>query len=51
MITAVAGLPTIQMFAKAALLLDTSRATVLGLTATRMMMERALSLVRTRITI
>jgi hypothetical protein len=39
------------MFAGAALLLDTSRRVVRGLTAMLMMMERALSLVGTQITI
>jgi hypothetical protein len=51
MITAVVVLSTIQMCAREALLQDTSRETVLGLTAMRMMMERALSLVKTQITI
>jgi hypothetical protein len=49
--TAVVEDSTIQIFAGAALLLYTSRATVLGLTAMRIMMERALSLVKTQITI
>ena len=51
MITAAVEGLTIQMCAGAVLQLHTSRGTVLGLTAMRMMMERALSLVRTQITI
>jgi hypothetical protein len=51
MSTAVVVLQTIQTYARAVLLLYTSSKTVLGLTAMRMMMERALSLVGTQITI
>jgi hypothetical protein len=51
MITAVVEGSTIQMCAGAVLLLITSRGTVLVLTAMLMMMERALSLVVTQITI
>jgi hypothetical protein len=50
MSTAVVVLSTIQIYARAALLLYTSRATVLGLTVIRMMMERVLSLVTALIT-
>jgi hypothetical protein len=49
--TAAVVLSMIQMCARAALLLNTSRGTVLGLTAMPIMMERALSLVKTQITI
>jgi len=50
MISAVVEGSTIQTCAGAALLLDTSRANVLEPTAMRMMMERALSLVKIQIT-
>jgi hypothetical protein len=49
--TAVVKGSTIKIFARAALLLYNSRASVLGITAMPMMMERAFSIVRIQITI
>jgi hypothetical protein len=49
MITAAVEVSTTQMCARTVLQVHTSRGTVLGLTVMRMMMERALSLVRTQI--
>jgi hypothetical protein len=49
--TAVVVLSTFQIYARAALLLYTSRATVLTLTAIRMMMKQALLLVKKNVTI
>jgi hypothetical protein len=47
MITAVVMCTSLQIYARAALLLYTSRANVLTLTAISMMMKQALSLVET----